>query len=59
MGAEISALVAEKAFSRLKAPIVRVSLPDAPAPASSSLEKVYYPSSEDITAAVKQLLAVN
>ena len=59
MGAEISALVVEKAFSRLKAPIVRVSLPDAPAPASSSLEKVYYPGSEDITAAVKQLLAVS
>ena len=59
MGAEISALVVEKAFSRLKAPIVRVSLPDVPAPASSSLEKVYYLDSEDITAAVKQLLAIS
>ena len=59
MGAELSALVSEKAFSYLKAPIVRVSLPDAPAPASATLEKVYYPGSEDITAAVKQLLAVS
>jgi len=59
MGAELSALTAEKAFSYLKAPIMRVSLPDAPAPASAILEKAYYPGSEDITTAVKQLLAVS
>jgi len=59
MGAELSALASEKAFSYLKAPIARVSLPDAPAPASATLEKVYYPGAEDITAAAKQLLAVS
>jgi len=58
MGAELSALAAEKAFSYLKAPIMRVSLPDAPAPASATLEKVYYPNAQDITAAAKQLLAI-
>ncbi len=56
VGAELAALVAEKAFSHLKAPIVRVSLPDAPAPASSVLEKVYYPDADDIVAAVKHVL---
>lgn len=56
IGAELAALVAERAFGYLKAPIRRVSLPDAPAPASSVLEKVYYPNAQDIVSAVKQLL---
>ncbi len=57
--AEISARVAEsKLFNRLKAPIMRVSLPDAPAPASSNLERVYYPTSNTIKAAVKKILGV-
>ena len=56
VGAEISALVVEKVFEYLKAPIVRVSLPDTPAPASSALEKVYYPDADKIVSAVKGLL---
>jgi len=56
VGAEIAALVAEKAFQYLKVPIKRVSLPDAPAPASSALEKVYYPDADRIVSTVKGLL---
>lgn len=56
-GAELAALAAEKAFAYLKAPVVRVSLPDAPAPASSTLEKIYYPNAEDIVAAIVGLLS--
>jgi len=56
VGAEISALVAEKAFEYLKAPVERVSLPDTPAPASSALEKTYYRKAEDIASAVKKIL---
>lgn len=56
VGAELAALVAEKGFSHLKSPILRVCLPDAPAPASAALEKVYYPRAGDIAAAVRQLL---
>ena len=56
VGAELAALVAEKGFSWLKAPIVRVSLPDTPAPASSVLEKAYYPDAENIVSVVKGLL---
>ena len=56
-GAELAALAAEKAFAYLKSPVVRVSLPDAPAPASSALEKVYYPDAEDIIMAIKGLVS--
>lgn len=56
VGAELAALVAEKAFGYLKAPIIRVSLPDAPAPASSALEKVYYPKDKDIAQAIKKIM---
>jgi pyruvate/2-oxoglutarate/acetoin dehydrogenase E1 component len=56
-GAEIAARVAENhILKELKAPIVRVSLPDAPAPASSALEKSFYPNAENIFSAVKKLL---
>ena len=56
VAAEISAVVAERAFRYLKAPVVRVSLPDAPAPASASLEKVYYPGAKNIISAIKKVL---
>lgn len=55
VAAEISAMLVEKNFKYLRAPIVRVSLPDAPAPASSSLEKAYYPSAMNIVSAVKNM----
>jgi len=58
VGAEISALVTENIFEHLKAPIMRVSLPDTPAPASSALEKVYYKKAEDIVRVVKKVLEV-
>lgn len=54
--AEISALVCEKAFDKLKAPIVRVALPDCPAPASGPLEKAYYPTWKNIVHAIECLL---
>jgi acetoin:2,6-dichlorophenolindophenol oxidoreductase subunit beta len=37
VGAEVAALAAEKAFGALKAPVVRLTGPDAPAPASPAL----------------------
>jgi pyruvate dehydrogenase E1 component beta subunit len=57
VAAEISARVAESdIFRSLRAPITRVSLPDTPAPASSALEKVYYPRAERIILAVRKIL---
>jgi pyruvate dehydrogenase E1 component beta subunit len=55
--AEISARIAESdIFESLEGPIIRVSLPDTPAPASSALEKVYYPNAEKIILAIRKLL---
>jgi pyruvate dehydrogenase E1 component beta subunit len=57
VGAEISAKIAESEILKsLEAPIVRVSLPDTPAPASSALEKVYYPRSENLVSAIRKVL---
>jgi len=56
VAAEIAALVAEEAFEYLKSPIIRVALPDVPAPASSPLEKAYYPGSDEIIVSVKKIL---
>jgi len=56
LAAEISAMISEKAFQNLRAPIKRVTLPDAPAPASSVLEKVYYPTAQNIMEAVKEVM---
>ena len=54
---EISAVICEQAFSDLKAPPARVTLPDVPAPASKILEKAYYPDTSDIVASVKNIIA--
>ncbi len=56
LAAEVSALVTENCFVSLKAPICRITLPDCPAPASSLLEKAYYPGPENIVEAVKKVL---
>jgi len=56
VASEISALVSQNLFKYLKAPIQTVTLPDTPAPASSILENVYYPTDKDIIVAVKKVL---
>ena len=50
VGAEVAAIVAEKAFRALKAPVVRLTGPDAPAPSSFPLEAAYVPQPEAIVA---------
>jgi len=57
VGAEIAALVAEQAFASLKAPIVRLGGPDAPAASSFPLEQAYAPSADAIAAAAEGLCA--
>jgi pyruvate dehydrogenase E1 component beta subunit len=56
VGAEIAALAADKAFQFLKAPVVRVTGPDVPAPASQVLEQAFMPTVEGVMAAVKKLV---
>jgi pyruvate dehydrogenase E1 component beta subunit len=53
MAADISALVAQKAFSALQAPIEMVTAPHTPVPFSGTLEDLYIPSTEKIAGAVR------
>ncbi len=55
VSAEISALLGENLYGRLKAPVTRVALPDVPAPASRVLEEAYYPTSITIIDAIKKI----
>lgn len=54
VGAEVAALIAEKAFGSLKAPVVRLTGPDAPAAASYPLEQAYVPQADAVVSAVKK-----
>ncbi len=54
--AEIAALAVEKCFEYLKAPVVRIALPDTPTPCSYALEERYYPNAAQIAAAVTNLV---
>jgi acetoin:2,6-dichlorophenolindophenol oxidoreductase subunit beta len=56
LSAEIAAIVAEKIGTDLREPICRIALPDVPAPASKTLETVYYPRSKDIVITVKKII---
>jgi pyruvate dehydrogenase E1 component beta subunit len=56
VAAEIAALASEKAFNALKAPVVRLTGPDVPPPASPALEQAFVPSAEGIVAAVRRML---
>lgn len=56
-GAEIAATVAEKAFESLRAPIVRLAGPDAPAASSWVLEQAFVPQADAIAGAVRSVAA--
>ncbi len=56
LSSEIAALVAEKGFHSLKAPVRRIALADCPAPVSLSLENVFYPKPSTIAKAVLQMM---
>jgi pyruvate dehydrogenase E1 component beta subunit len=56
VAADIAATVAGELFHALQAPIVRVCLPDAPAPTSAALEDAYYVGAKDIVVAVEKVL---
>ena len=56
MSAEIAALISEKAFARLEAPVLRIAAADTPVPASV-LEKRSVPTPETIAQGVRDLVA--
>jgi acetoin:2,6-dichlorophenolindophenol oxidoreductase subunit beta len=53
---ELSAFITENLFSCLKSPVLRVCLPDVPAPSSNALESVYYITPENIVKSVKAII---
>lgn len=53
--AEIGAMVAEKGFAYLKAPIRRIAHPDLPTPSARSLEDAYYIGKNQIKKAILEL----
>ncbi|MCO5045625.1 MAG: alpha-ketoacid dehydrogenase subunit beta [Kiritimatiellae bacterium] len=55
-GAELSALVAERAFHLLDAPVMRVTAPDIPVPFAPELEAAYRPNAEKIERALIELI---
>lgn len=56
VAAEVAALAAEKAFAALKAPVARLTGPDAPSPSSWGLEQAGVPQAETIAAAALRLV---
>jgi len=54
--AEVAAVIAEKGFEHLKAPVKRVACPDVPTPAGYTLEEAFYVGAREIVAAARQLL---
>jgi 2-oxoisovalerate dehydrogenase E1 component beta subunit len=57
IGAEVAAVIAEKAFEHLDAPVERLSPPNLPVPFSPPLEDAFLPGVADIEAAVERLSA--
>jgi acetoin:2,6-dichlorophenolindophenol oxidoreductase subunit beta len=55
VASEIAAVVVEKAFDSLNAPVCRVTAPDAPVPFAPSLENAYAPSVQAIAAAIRSV----
>ena len=56
-GGEIAALLADEAFSALKAPIKRIGGKEAPVPVSPSMESAVVPGEEDIVSISRDLIA--
>jgi acetoin:2,6-dichlorophenolindophenol oxidoreductase subunit beta len=60
LAGEVIASVAESLPpSAWRSPPLRITLPNAPAPASRALEQVYYPRPDEIAARVRKLLPID
>jgi 2-oxoisovalerate dehydrogenase E1 component beta subunit len=56
-GAEVAAVIAERAWEDLDGPVVRVATPDVPIPFSPTLEQAVLPQVDDVKEACRELLA--
>lgn len=59
VASDIAAVVADKGFSSLRAPIKTVTCPHTPVPFAPNLEDLYIPSEARIEAAIKSVLEAN
>lgn len=57
IGAEIAAVLSERCFEYLDAPLVRVTAPDTPVPYSPPLEDFFLPNAEKVCRAARALAA--
>jgi pyruvate/2-oxoglutarate/acetoin dehydrogenase E1 component len=57
VGAEVAAIVADRAFEHLDAPIARLTAPDVPIPFSPPLEQRILPGLDDFKEACRELIA--
>ncbi|MGH7838376.1 MAG: transketolase C-terminal domain-containing protein, partial [Candidatus Binataceae bacterium] len=55
VAAEIAATIGELAFDNLRAPIARVTLPDAPLAASRPLEQAYFIDAQHVIRAIEEI----
>jgi len=55
-GAEVAAIIGDKAFDYLDGPIKRVTAPDTPVPFSPVLERFFMPDEEDVIRAIHETL---
>jgi pyruvate/2-oxoglutarate/acetoin dehydrogenase E1 component len=56
MGAELSALITERCFEQLKAPVLRIAASDTPVPASI-LEKMSIPTEQSVVEGIRHLVS--
>ncbi len=56
MASEFSAVIADKAFDYLDAPVKRVTAPHSPVPYNSGLEQAFMPQPDDVVGTVKNML---
>jgi pyruvate dehydrogenase E1 component beta subunit len=56
-GAEVAALVGERCFGELRAPIRRIAGPDTPIPCAPSLERTFVPDVERIVGTIRSAIA--
>ncbi len=57
LGAELAAIISERALDHLDGPLVRVTAPDSPVPYSPPLEEAYLPGAHKVVEAAKKLAA--
>jgi pyruvate/2-oxoglutarate/acetoin dehydrogenase E1 component len=56
IGAEVAAVLSERCFEALDAPVVRVTAPDTPVPFSPPLEGCFLPDAEKVCRAARALV---